>query len=626
MDPNAALEEMLFENSNLGQPKPSELLSNFEGNLEPSQMVGDNVYVEPAAHIVAAAHSSSGAGLAHETRPNANFSTLHTGGLPVSDHMAFLQALNLLGSECATVGDEFHYGPNSGIPQDGATFPWCQANFGSLDAVHRQISEQQVLRSRSESMPSSDSGGQPVHSVNSANTSGRLPRVLEETPTSPLQLLIDDNTYNSLQLDTYSRLGLADYTLPVKNCRDLQQTLNSYLDGFHRHCPILHIASMKLDRTPSPLVWAMCCIGSLYRLDREKAQHLHELASSMLPSGARRYEISASPKGVQDIRVGCRQGEKELADGAEMEQLWLLQTRVLLCFYASLGVSHNDAFSEFNELGLIAKEYRLRRDYLRRSRLLRLYTWEEWIERESIKRLLCSIFIESNLLLILYDYVPGFDTSQDLDIEVLEQECLWNAPSAASWETIRQTVIPCVKSIRDVVADMLSGSPDGGNDVPEPYYVSAFTTLVAVHAINVHNWHVSQVSQTLMRGTKTPGCMPGAMLQHSLDALARCHEVLRLSRHNGAEPMWDDPEGPLLFNCEAMLRGAYARLFSDVNLPQRFTILCGSARDKQAALREFVAARQERSSLVTSAVSHIIEAIMVPIKIGHLLGQVLTVG
>lgn len=117
------------------------------------------------------------------------------------------------------------------------------------------------------------------------------------------------------------------------------------------------------------------------------------------------------------------------------------------------------------------------------------------------------------------------------------------------------------------------------------------------------------------------GIGPNIMLQHSLAALTRCHEVLRLSRPHGAEPMWDDPQGPLLFNCEAMLRAAYARLFTDVSLPQRFTILCASSEDRQTALRELVAAKQDRSPLMTKAVDHVLEAILIPIKVGYLLVQ-----
>lgn len=238
-----------------------------------------------------------------------------------------------------------------------------------------------------------------------------------------------------------------------------------------------------------------------------------------------------------------------------------------------------------------------------------------------MKRLLCGMFMKSNLLLILYDVVPGFDTSQDLDIEALEEERLWNAPTAAAWEAMRQAVIPCTKSIRDILADMLSEVPPDEDEVADSYGVSGFTALVAVHAVNIHNWHLSQVSRTMRRGMKTAGIAPNAMLQHSLAALTRCREVLRLSRPNGAEPMWDDPEGPLLFNCEAMLRAAYARLFTDASLPQRFTILCASSEDRQTALRDFVAAKQERSALMTKAVGHVLESILIPIKVGYLLVQ-----
>lgn len=85
--------------------------------------------------------------------------------------------------------------------------------------------------------------------------------------------------------------------------------------------------------------------------------------------------------------------------------------------------------------------------------------------------------------------------------------------------------------------------------------------------------------------------------------------------------MWDSPEGPLLFNCEAMLRAAFARLLTDASLPQRFSILCASSEDRQAALTEFITAKQERSDLMTKAVAHILESILIPIKTGSLLVQ-----
>lgn len=85
--------------------------------------------------------------------------------------------------------------------------------------------------------------------------------------------------------------------------------------------------------------------------------------------------------------------------------------------------------------------------------------------------------------------------------------------------------------------------------------------------------------------------------------------------------MWDGPDGRLLFNCEAMLRAAYARLFIDASLPQRLTIMCASSGADRLPSEELVAGKQERSDLMTKAVTHILESIPTPIKTGFLLVQ-----
>ena len=266
------------------------------------------------------------------------------------------------------------------------------------------------------------------------------------------------------------------------------------------------------------------------------------------------------------------------------------------------------------------QEYRLRRDYLRRQEPSSGLSWRDWIERESNKRLLCGIFIHSNLLVTLYDILPGFDTTQDLDIEVLEEEGLWNVSTAEEWQTLRQTTAAPTKTIQTVLVDTLSGVADD-DPAPEPYYISGFTALIVIHAVNVHVWHISQVSQTLSKGLKTGGYASKVLLSHTLTSLTRCRDVLRQSRTETAEPLWDDTEGPLLFNCEAMLRVAYTRLFTDVSMPQRFTLLCNSSEDRPAALRALVTAKQERSPLMTKAVAYALDSFFVPMKIGHLLVQ-----
>jgi len=214
--------------------------------------------------------------------------------------------------------------------------------------------------------------------------------------------------------------------------------------------------------------------------------------------------------------------------------------------------------------------------------------------------------------------LPGFDTTQDLDIEVLEEEGLWNVSTAEEWQTLRQTTVAPTKTIQTVLVDTLSGVTDD-NPAPEPYYISGFTALVVIHAANIHVWHISQVSQTLSKGLKITGYASNILLSHTLTSLARCRDVLRQSRTETAEPLWDDTEGPLLFNCEAMLRVAYTRLFTDVSMPQRFALLCNSSEDRPEALRALVTAKLERSPLMTKAISYALDSFFIPMKIGYLL-------
>lgn len=153
----------------------------------------------------------------------------------------------------------------------------------------------------------------------------------------------------------------------------------------------------------------------------------------------------------------------------------------------------------------------------------------------------------------------------------------------------------------------------------EPYSISRYTALVVVHAVNIHVWHLNQISQTLRQGMKVIGFASNALISHSLTTLARCRDVLRHQRLESAEPSWDDMEGPLLFNSEAMLRVIYTRLFTDVATPQKFTLLCSPQKDKTAALKLFVNAKQDRNPWVTRAATIAFDSFSIPVQMGFLL-------
>ena len=107
----------------------------------------------------------------------------------------------------------------------------------------------------------------------------QLPQVLKEKSSNPPKFAFDEFTYRRICQDISNRLrpeGLVEGVLPT--IKELQKFFTSYIDCFHRHLPIIHFPSLDVANTPSPLVFAICSIGALYRLDRRRAKNLYDLA------------------------------------------------------------------------------------------------------------------------------------------------------------------------------------------------------------------------------------------------------------------------------------------------------------------------------------------------------------
>lgn len=222
----------------------------------------------------------------------------------------------------------------------------------------------------------------------------------------------------------------------------------------------------------------------------------------------------------------------------------------------------------------------------------------------------------------MYGLPPGLGITQDLEIEVLKEEKLWNASTAEEWRALRDSEISSpTKTIRDVMGDMLAGTTNDSTEY-SPYYVSGFTALVITHAVNVYAWNLSQLTHLhISPFSDLSGVAPNTLLSNALTTLARCREVLQLARPEGIESLWNNPEGPLLLSCEAMLRVAYTRLFLNASMPDGIVLLLNSPEENVRLLTRFVAARQERSPLIIKAMANMCEAFSVPSKAGYLLVQ-----
>ncbi|KAK7543476.1 fungal-specific transcription factor domain-containing protein [Phyllosticta citricarpa] len=383
---------------------------------------------------------------------------------------------------------------------------------------------------------------------------------------------------------------------------ELQKFVECYVSCFHRHLPLIHFASLKLEATPSPLVLAICCIGALYRLERRRAEALCDLASTQIEAVI---------------------AESRSRGTLEPAPLWAVQGLLLLSMYGIYSGRSAPTMATIERMGFLGNEYRLRRLSLMNAPGDGDLQWEVWIKREAEKRLLCSIFLLSTIISIMFGCNPSIGVNEDLEIGIPAGEEVWAAPTEQSWRD-STSVNPSTR--RSIRAAMMDAGPNvEGLDEPEVLEpIPGFAKLVMVHAANVHVWTQQQVSQAFGE-TIEYQAIHSAIQTKSSRILEKCaHSLASPARHHvrgedHRDTLNKDAEASLVFNSEACLRLAHLRLLSnDYKLSlTRLTVLVSDDADKvSSALDEYIASSQDGG---LEAATKAYEGFLVPVRVGHLL-------
>lgn len=161
-----------------------------------------------------------------------------------------------------------------------------------------------------------------------------VPKVRRMASAKPPTLVFTETMRTKLMEDLSTRLPsekLDDFHLPPAIA--LQKCFRTFVDAFHVHLPIFHLPTMDFERTPSPLVLAMCAIGALYRLERKVAASLYHKADQALSVRARRGSlIERTPNLLEDWTRPVSDQLNRYRDS-----LWTGQTRLLLTMFASFS-------------------------------------------------------------------------------------------------------------------------------------------------------------------------------------------------------------------------------------------------------------------------------------------------
>ncbi|KAF2027349.1 hypothetical protein EK21DRAFT_114975 [Setomelanomma holmii] len=435
----------------------------------------------------------------------------------------------------------------------------------------------------------------------------RLPHVLQDKSKCPHRLDIDQFAYETFCNNVRERMDGEDCRHFLPTIQDMRRFVGGYLDCFHRHLPIIHLPSLVVADTPSPLLLALSSIGALYQLDRRRAALSYQLSLNLL----QKFEDQCCPT----------QSKAPIA-------LWAVQTRLLLSYYAFFTGDSDLIVAEFSRLGFYLTDYRLRRALLcRRVVSADRMTWAGYVQRESHKRALCGINIMSNLAMVIYDITPGFVSPEHLDFEMPDDEQLWNAKSEDEWRQLwRARKNPPSRTLRSVLTDTISGHHTESNMTSDqPYHLSTFGGLVLMHAVCIHMWTSLQFTRAVGLysniGIVGNFNLREIVLSNAIATLSRCQKSFFWDEKEGkfVEPPWDVSEGPLLFNCQAIMSIACVRLFLPEFPFQRIVMITGTEEDMDEAAAAYVACPLERSPLFTKAAGKACQRFLTPIKIGHLL-------
>jgi hypothetical protein len=230
----------------------------------------------------------------------------------------------------------------------------------------------------------------------------------------------------------------------------------------------------------------------------------------------------------------------------------------------------------------------------------------------------------SSMASLAYDIPPMFSITQDLDIELLDEEKLWEATNREDWTALQEQREYSPKfTVRNAFTHLTLGKENCSSyATTSPMRWTAFSTSMIMHAVNIYMWNLMQCSQSFGAFAvedSTALALKTAMVSQIEATLARCYALLTADRPE-RERTSDDPEGPLLFNCLALLRSAHIRVFTGADNFNRMVLLTGSAPEVTASVEAFISGNAlERGPLMTRAVDKAYGAFLTPLKAGYLL-------
>jgi hypothetical protein len=106
------------------------------------------------------------------------------------------------------------------------------------------------------------------------------------------------------------------------------------------------------------------------------------------------------------------------------------------------------------------------------------------------------------------------------------------------------------------------------------------------------------------------------MYEKIQQSLARCHALIVANAQ--IDPGPNSERGAVIFNCQALLRIAYVRLFTSAGNVDRMMLLSQNDAELESSIISYIHTPQKRTPFLTKAVLEAMGGFSTPIKAGYL--------
>jgi hypothetical protein len=225
---------------------------------------------------------------------------------------------------------------------------------------------------------------------------------------------------------------LFEFTLPSHFT--LSRYYKSFVDQFHKHYPLVHLPTLRIEQAPPELALVIAAIGAQYRFEFKNGLALYRAAKAITFEQLKSLEQEDGSTAFSDIH-SLPTDARDVAKQSRRTDM--LRTLVMLIAFSSWDWEADLLRDAFGLQSILARY--LREDGMREKPCGSNNDWHDWIIMEGARRVKMIAFAYLSLQSTAYN-LPPVMLNSEVELRLPDSTEEWNASDSTQWQLIRDRV------------------------------------------------------------------------------------------------------------------------------------------------------------------------------------------